>query len=333
MPRIAAALAVFLTAVTCIGFNTARYPVVWEMVASSEGSAGSQGSELPAADPQSASASQPATSPQSPPAREPQVTAEPAGGAGGKKRGVRGEPRGVSGESSPAWTEGGPIVTPDCEPADPSMVHSQVPLNGQSTTPSAQEDPMLSRADAPEDPAREELLPKPPNDRAFSGRTEWPGGPSYGEQGTRGFRSLSTASPVEQAEDKLGQETEAHTGRDDPSDRQAALVPVAPAGSKLCLQHALQTRGRIRRRGKWRAESGEWRDSLWQTQSALAPRPSPLAPAAPAESDASRRSTRLLRPPASSDRPVALSARPASRRAVREGIRDWRDGRIRSSNR
>jgi hypothetical protein len=33
MPKIAASLAVLLTAVTCIGFNTARYPVVWEMLA------------------------------------------------------------------------------------------------------------------------------------------------------------------------------------------------------------------------------------------------------------------------------------------------------------
>jgi hypothetical protein len=31
MPRIAVCLAVFLTIVTCIGINTARYPVVWEM--------------------------------------------------------------------------------------------------------------------------------------------------------------------------------------------------------------------------------------------------------------------------------------------------------------
>ncbi len=37
MPKIAAALAVSLTVVTCIGFNTARYPVVWEMVALSDG--------------------------------------------------------------------------------------------------------------------------------------------------------------------------------------------------------------------------------------------------------------------------------------------------------
>jgi hypothetical protein len=33
MPRIASALAVLLTLVTCIGFNIARYPVVWEMAA------------------------------------------------------------------------------------------------------------------------------------------------------------------------------------------------------------------------------------------------------------------------------------------------------------
>jgi hypothetical protein len=33
MPRIASALTVLLTLVTCIGFNIARYPVVWEMAA------------------------------------------------------------------------------------------------------------------------------------------------------------------------------------------------------------------------------------------------------------------------------------------------------------
>ena len=125
MPRIAAALAVFLTAVTCIGFNTARYPVVWEMVASSEGLPKAQESELPAAVPQSIAASQSAALPQSAPARESQVRAKPAGEARGEGRGVRGE------ESSPVWTEGGPIMAPDCEPALPSAGHSHVPPNGQ----------------------------------------------------------------------------------------------------------------------------------------------------------------------------------------------------------
>ncbi|MFH1918658.1 MAG: hypothetical protein ABIP48_02050 [Planctomycetota bacterium] len=61
MPRIAAALAVFLTVVTCIGFNTARYPMVWEMVAARDGLSQSReadepaGSTQPAAAPQSAS--------------------------------------------------------------------------------------------------------------------------------------------------------------------------------------------------------------------------------------------------------------------------------------
>jgi len=136
---------------------------------------------------------------------------------------------------------------------------------------------MLSRADAPEDPAREELLPKPPNDRAFSGRTEWPGGPSYGEQGTRGFRSLSTASPVEQAEDKLGQETEAHTGRDDPSDRQAALVPVAPAGSKRNMSATrIADAGEDSSPGE--VESGEWGVERLLVADPVSPRPSSLTP-------------------------------------------------------
>jgi hypothetical protein len=49
MPRIAASLAVLLTAVTCIGFNTARYPAVWRMVAGGDGLAQSDRSDDPAA--------------------------------------------------------------------------------------------------------------------------------------------------------------------------------------------------------------------------------------------------------------------------------------------
>ena len=59
MPRIAASLAVLLTAVTCIGFNTARYPAVWQMVAASGGAAQSDRSDGPAAAPQSESLAQP----------------------------------------------------------------------------------------------------------------------------------------------------------------------------------------------------------------------------------------------------------------------------------
>ena len=58
MPRIAASCAVLLTAVTCIGFNTARYPVVWEMVAGSECLAQSDPSDEPTATPQSAAVPQ-----------------------------------------------------------------------------------------------------------------------------------------------------------------------------------------------------------------------------------------------------------------------------------
>ncbi|HUT92230.1 MAG TPA: hypothetical protein VMY37_22235 [Thermoguttaceae bacterium] len=53
MPKIAAALAVSLTVVTCIGFNTARYPVVWEMVALSDGFTRSHRSEPSAPIPES----------------------------------------------------------------------------------------------------------------------------------------------------------------------------------------------------------------------------------------------------------------------------------------
>ena len=53
MPKIAAALAVFLTVVTCIGYNSARYPVVWEMVALSDGFTRSRQSEPSAPFPES----------------------------------------------------------------------------------------------------------------------------------------------------------------------------------------------------------------------------------------------------------------------------------------
>lgn len=58
MPRIAASLAVLLTAVTCIGFNTARYPAVWQMLAPADGMARSDRSDDPATSPQSVAASQ-----------------------------------------------------------------------------------------------------------------------------------------------------------------------------------------------------------------------------------------------------------------------------------
>lgn len=58
MPKIAAALAVFLTVVTCIGYNTARYPAVWEMVALSDGFTRSRRSEPPAPFPESADSPQ-----------------------------------------------------------------------------------------------------------------------------------------------------------------------------------------------------------------------------------------------------------------------------------
>ena len=71
MPRIAAALAVLLTVVTCIGFNTARYPVVWEMVAASDGFTRSPQSEQPEAAPQ------PEAAVQSSIPKESQGTSEP----------------------------------------------------------------------------------------------------------------------------------------------------------------------------------------------------------------------------------------------------------------
>ncbi len=57
MPRIAASLAVFLTVVTCIGYNTARYPVVWEMVTLPDGFAQAHLPARSATDPPSADTS------------------------------------------------------------------------------------------------------------------------------------------------------------------------------------------------------------------------------------------------------------------------------------
>lgn len=239
MPRFAAALAVFLTAVTCIGFNTARYPAVWDMVASNAGRAKTQQPEEPAEAAQSVAVSQSTASPQSAPARDSQVRAEPAAEASGERRGVTDESRGVSEESSPAWTEGGPIMTPDCEHAGTSVAHSHVTPNGQSMRPSAREAPLTSRADVPECPAREELFQESPDANAFSRQAECVGGPSGGEQRRRDFRALNAASPVEQAEDRPGREADAQTGGSDQSDRQTALVPVAPPDSS---RHAAATR-------------------------------------------------------------------------------------------
>lgn len=59
MPRIAASLAVFLAVVTCIGFNTARYPAVWEMLATPDESSQSALPKQPATIPKSSSSDRP----------------------------------------------------------------------------------------------------------------------------------------------------------------------------------------------------------------------------------------------------------------------------------
>jgi hypothetical protein len=65
MPRIAGALAMLLTAVTCIGFNIARYPMVSEMVAESGGLAPLRQAGQPTAVEQSSVAFESAAAPES----------------------------------------------------------------------------------------------------------------------------------------------------------------------------------------------------------------------------------------------------------------------------
>jgi hypothetical protein len=63
MPRIAAALAVAATLAFCIGFNTIRYPAVWEMIAPSDHAVPSAEAAVATAKPSAAAESTAATIP------------------------------------------------------------------------------------------------------------------------------------------------------------------------------------------------------------------------------------------------------------------------------
>ncbi|MFH1266101.1 MAG: hypothetical protein ABIK89_10265 [Planctomycetota bacterium] len=131
MPRIAAALAVFLTVVTCIGFNTARYPVVWEMLAARDALSQSRKAEEPAGSTQPAAAPQSASFTESRPGANStafwessaesaettsweSATVEPISAYSSDTAYAADPAEG----SSPGPTEGAPIVVDDYAPID-----------------------------------------------------------------------------------------------------------------------------------------------------------------------------------------------------------------------
>ncbi len=117
MPRMAASLAVFLTVVTCIGFNISQYPVVWKEVAASEDLCLSPSSAKSTAAGRQEMASQSAL------AAEPAAAPSPA-----VRRSAASRPRhaasvepipvysgGAGEEPSQGWIEGEPVVAGDGE--------------------------------------------------------------------------------------------------------------------------------------------------------------------------------------------------------------------------
>ena len=136
MPRIAAALAVLLTVVTCIGFNTARYPMVWDMVAGSGDLTQSRQSEESAAFSQSTAAPQSAT--------VARISAYPIDGASGELRVESGEA---------IATEGAPIAAGEWGPIE-SVARRLAP----------------EKADFGKDPVAPEACPKRPVEASASAK-------------------------------------------------------------------------------------------------------------------------------------------------------------------
>jgi hypothetical protein len=99
MPRIAASLAVLLTAVTCIGFNTARYPAVWRMLTLSEGAGAADRSDDPTASTQSVAAAEPE-------ALAPSAPSWPSDGQADDDGTDSTDRESTAGESSPAYVSG-----------------------------------------------------------------------------------------------------------------------------------------------------------------------------------------------------------------------------------
>jgi len=160
MPRIAAALAVVATVGFCIGFNVARYPVVFEMARSGDRVAPSEEPAESTAFPQVAHAGQsdritePATTTQAP--TEP--TAEPSAGTGWEPYGgstagepIAAYPGDAEADGSSGWTDGAPVVAAiSGQPADASS-----PTSAESPEPpeppgfAAMPDDQPARVDSP----------------------------------------------------------------------------------------------------------------------------------------------------------------------------------------
>lgn len=209
MPRIAAAFAALLTAVTCIGFNTVRYPAVWDMAAVGEGGPRLHSPEqseaaLPSVVASlSASASRPASPAQSSPAPEPSEAApadwDPPETAAWEPSEARPIPVYSSdGDEAraPGWSEDAPIATAEDTATDWSETNAE------------QDDFSDHGADAREyraSPPAGEPIEAAPSAKYASSRLEQGDSPS---------------APVEEPTDAAG--------ADEPGP-QATLVPVEPA--------------------------------------------------------------------------------------------------------
>ncbi len=240
MPRIAAALASLLIAVTCIGFNTVRYPAVWEMAAMVEGGPRLHAPEESEAAGQSivASLSAPASKSesvaQSSRASEPAATTlsewntpETTAWEPSVAKPIAVYSSDLDEASTPGWSEGAPIGGADGEPTD------------WAETRPEREDFSDRRADARDDGTR-----------------------SYGGAPIEAPRSAKYASsPLEaSASGSIPMEEEpVGSGTDDP-DPHPPLVPVKPAvaanaGSPI---------------GQGEPESGGWADGESENRSAVA---------------------------------------------------------------
>jgi len=209
MPRIAAALAALLIAVACIGFNTVRYPVVWEMAAMVEGGPRLHAPEESEAAGQSivaslsAPASKSASVAQSSRASEPAATTlsewdspETTAWEPSVAEPIAVYSSDLDEASTPGWSEDAPIGGADGEPTD------------WAETRPEREDSSDRRVDAWED-----------GSRSYSGEPiEAPRSAKYASSGLEA--SVSPNVPME--EEPVG------SGTDDP-DPPPSLVPVKPA--------------------------------------------------------------------------------------------------------
>jgi len=252
MPRIAAALAVFLTVVTCIGFNTARYPVVWEMLAARDALSQSREADEPAGSTQPTAAPQSASFTESRPGANStafwessaesakttsweSATVEPISAYSSDTAYAADPAEGAS----PGPTEGAPIVVDDYPPID-SVAMQEPPASagaafdpiapGNSVSrPTATKRPDTSGA--PEDPL-------PGRTDTSEETTASPVGKPVEASAAKKYASSAfdaAESPIgnaaystEHAEEK---EEVTNTPRNDEPDSDGTLVPVKPANA------------------------------------------------------------------------------------------------------